>query len=157
MKSVVILLFFVFGCSKVELNYSKDHFSPILRVMQSKDLVELNKVFGKPDKKRIENENKRNEKIYSYNSSKSFGSITAYVDENSQKVLRMTFFFWADFDNYEYLKNRFKGYKWIETKEVDNNNHVVTDNRLVEIPELKIFFHYDNNSPKRKVMWIVFD
>lgn len=81
-----------------------------------------------------------------------------YLNKETNNLTHLTFFYWKDFDNYTALKERFKSYKWIESKLQDNpKSDILTDSYIVKIPEINMEFQYDNSAPKRKVMWIYFD
>ena len=122
--------------------------------MKTRTTADLVRYYGKPDEISGPEQDK-NLQIFRYKDSR----IDAYVDKsNKDKISHLTFFFFEDFDNYIYLKKRFKNYKWIEEKLPDDkSSHVMTDRYLVKVPEVKMQFEYDNHAPKRKVMWIYFD
>ncbi|HXH75737.1 MAG TPA: hypothetical protein VNJ08_12260 [Bacteriovoracaceae bacterium] len=150
------LCLLLFGACSLNGSHSnpKDNFDKIMAIMKTKSTAELIRYYGQPDEI-SEPEQDKNVLIFRYKDSR----IDAYVDKlNKNKVSHLTIFFFEDFDNYTYLKKRFKNYKWIEEKLTDDKSgHVMTDRYLVKVPELGMQFEYDNDAPKRKVMWIYFD
>lgn len=155
MKFLYICLFFFVACSlNSPLSQQQDDFDKIIAIMKTKSTAKLFRYYGKPDEV-SESEQNKNIQILRYKDS----MINAYVDKSKDdKISHLTLFYFKDFDNYTALKKRFKDYKWVETKLQDNpKSDVLTDLYLVKIPELNMEFQFDNNSPKRKVMWIYFD
>lgn len=136
------------------LDKKQDNFDKIIAVMKTRSTVELVKFYGEPDEV-SEPEQGKNIQIFRYKNSR----INAYIAKNDgKKISHLTIFFFEDYDNYSYLKKRFKDYKWLETKlQDDPKSDVATDLYLVKIPEIGMEFQYDNYAPKRKVMWIYFD
>lgn len=75
------------------------------------------------------------------------------LEFKNQKNYKFSLAFWGDFDAYPYLKNRFKGYKWIEVElPVRTNLDYAKEMHKVEISELGISFEYDNQDPQRRPM-----
>lgn len=122
--------------------------------MKTKSTEDLIRHYGKPTEI-SEPEQDINIQILRYKDSR----IDAYVEKsNKNKISYLTIFFFEDFDNYAYLKKRFKDYKWVEEKLPDDKSgHVMTDRHLVKVPEIGMQFEYDNYVPNRKVMWIYFE
>ena len=154
MKLIPVLLVLVLSCSFTQPGVSpKDDFDKILEIMQKKSVAELSKHFGPPDEIRGL-EQGSSFKILTYKKSR----IDAYLKtSNETQLSHLTLFFFEDFDNYTFLKKRFKDYTWVEKKIPDPVGDVATDLYLVSIPEIKMKFEYDNLAPKRKVMWIYFE
>ena len=155
MRSLYILFFLFVSCAlKGPLETKQDDFDKIISVMKTKSTVELVKHYGNPDEI-SESEKDKDIQIYRYKNSR----IDAYVDKlDRKKISHITIFFFEDFDNYAYLKKRFKDYKWLENKLQDNpKTDVATDLYIVKVPEIRMEFQYDNYAPKRKIMWIYFD
>ncbi len=155
MRFLHILLLLLAACSlKVPRVQQQDDFDKIINVMKSKTTAELMRYFGEPDEI-SESEQDKSVQIYRFNDSR----IDAYIEKHDkEKISHLTVFFFEDYDNYAYLKKRFKDYKWIESKlSDDSKSDVATDLYLVKIPEIRMEFEYDNFAPKRKVMWIYFD
>ena len=152
----LIFFLFILGCSNNSAypNKQMDEFDRIISVMKTRNVDDLQKLFGPPDDHKNDD---KNIEVFSYKETKGHSTITAYINKNDQKISRIWVFFWKDFDNYIYLKKRFKDYQWIEKKLPDSKGDVLTDSYLVTVPELKMSFEYDNYAPKRKVMWIYFD
>lgn len=142
------------ACSLNDHHSATDNFDKIIATMKTKSTADLIRYFGEPDEI-SEPEQAKGFQILRYDDSR----IDAYVEKtNRDKISHLTIFFFEDFDNYSYLKKRFKKYKWIEEKLPDDKTgHVMTDRFLVKVPELRMQFEYDNYVPKRKVMWIYFD
>ncbi len=155
MKCLIFFLF-ILGCSHNSAypNKQMDEFDRIISVMKTRNVDDLQKLFGPPDDHK---EDEKNIEEFSYKESAGHSTFTAYINKDDQKISRIWVFFWKDFDNYIYLKKRFKDYQWIENKLPDSKVDVLTDSYLVTVPELKMSFEYDNYAPKRKVMWIYFD
>lgn len=154
MKIIFAFFFLISSCAKITpLDQDTDKFNKIVDVMKTKSPEDLYQHFGKPDEISIESENP-DIQILKYKTS----LIDAYLDKQTHKLTHLTLFYWKEVDNYTSLKERFKNYKWIETQ-IPNNvkSDVLTDLYLVKIPEINMEFQYDNNAPKRKVMWIYFD
>ncbi len=147
-------LLFLVACSFNAHHSAKDNFDKIIATMKTKSRADLIRYFGKPDET-FEPEQSKSFKILRYKDSR----IDAYVEKsNDNTISHLTIFFFEDFDNYSYLKKRFKNYKWVEEKLPDDKSgHVMTDRYLVKVPELRMQFEYDNYVPKRKVMWIYFE
>lgn len=148
-----LLLFVACSLNSPHSN-SLDNFDKIIAIMKTKTTEELFRHYGKPDEI-SEPEQGKDFQILRYKDSR----IDAYVEQsNKNKISHLTIFFFEDFDNYTYLKKRFKNYKWVETKFPDNpKSDVATDLYLVKLPEIGMEFQYDNYAPKRKVMWIYFE
>jgi hypothetical protein len=148
------LLFFVSCSPNGPHSNPQDIFDKIIAIMKTKSTEDLIRHYGNPDE--ISNpEQDRNIQILRYKDSR----IDAYVAKsNKKKISHLTIFFFEDYDNYAYLKKRFKDYRWIEKKLPDDKSgHVMTDRYLVKVPEIGMQFEYDNTAPKRKVMWIYFE
>jgi hypothetical protein len=154
MKFIHILSLLLISCSHItNLDNEHDIFQNIINVMTKKSIDELNSVFGKPDET-VEPTQDFKFKILRYNSKR----IDVYVDPIEDKISHLTLFYFEDFDNYLTLKKRFKDFKWVEEKILDDKSgHVLTDQYLVKLPEIRMQFQYDNYVPKRKVMWIYFN
>ena len=154
MRFIYICFFLFVACSlKDPIAKPQDDFDKIMLIMKTKSTADLIRHYGKPDEISVSEQDK-NVQIFRYNDAR----IDAYVDKsNKDEISHLTVFFFEDFDNYGYLKNRFKKYKWIEKKILDPVGDVATDLYLVTIPEVRMQFEYDNYAPKRKVMWIYFD
>jgi hypothetical protein len=155
MRYLYLLLLFLAACSlKSPHSKSIDNFDKIITIMKSKTTKELFRFYGKPDET-SEIEHNKNVQILRYKDPR----IDAYVEKSDKnKISHLTIFFFEDFDNYTYLKNRFQNYKWVEEKiSDDKSSHVMTDKYLVKVPEIKMQFEYDNFAPKRKVMWVYFE
>lgn len=157
MKLINIILFFLFTACSLNgpvANNEQDNFDKIITIMKTKSTEVLIRLYGEPDEI-SEPEQDKNIQIFRYKSSR----IDAYVDKSDRKKISyLTIFFFEEFDNYAYLKKRFKNYKWIENKLADDpKSDVATDLYLVKIPEIRMEFQYDNYAPKRKVMWIYFE
>lgn len=155
MRFLYILLLFLAACSsKVPRVQPQDDFDKIICVMKTKTTAELMRYYGEPDEI-SESEQDNSVQILRYKDSR----IDAYIEKSDKKkISHLTIFFFEDYDNYAYLKKRFKDYKWIESKlSDDSKSDVATDLYLVKIPEIRMEFQYDNFAPKRKVMWIYFD
>lgn len=154
MKALLVSLFLIGSCA--QMNSAKqagDEFEKIIIVMKSKSSQELYQYFGKPSEVAIDSKNS-NVSILKYKNP----LINVYLNKETNSLTHLTFFYWKDFDNYTALKERFKNYKWIESKVQDNpKSDVLTDSYIVKIPEINMEFQYDNNAPKRKIMWIYFD
>lgn len=132
----------------------QDNFDKIMAIMKTKSTEDLIRYYGKPNEI-SEPEQDKNIQILRYKDSR----IDAYVKKSDKnKISYLTIFFFEDFDNYAYLKKRFKDYRWVEEKLPDDKaGHVMTDRYLVKVPEIGMQFEYDNYVPKRKVMWIYFE
>lgn len=154
----LIFFLFILGCSSSNSYQSKqvDEFDRIISIMKTRNADDLLEVFGPPDKRESSKDDKNIEE-FSYKETLNHSTITAYFNKKDQKITRIWVFFWKDFDNYMYLKNRFKNYQWIEKALPESKGDVLTDSYSVSVPELRMTFEYDNYTPKRKVMWIFFD
>lgn len=154
MKIIMTFILFISSCTHTTSpTQSKDVFDKIIEVMQNKSPKYLYQYFDKPNEVLDDSEN-LNVKILRYKEP----LIDVYLNSKTNTITHLTLFFWRDLDNYVALKERFKNYKWIETKLPNNSkSDVLTDLYLVKIPEINMEFQYDNNGPKRKVMWIYFD
>jgi hypothetical protein len=155
MRSLYLCMLLFVACSlNGPHSNSLDNFDKIIAIMKTKSTEELIRYYGKPNEI-SETDQDKDVRILRYKDSR----IDAYVEEsNKNKISHLTIFFFEDFDNYTYLKKRFKDYKWIEEKLPNSTSgHVMSDRYLVKIPEIKMQFEYDNLAPKRKVMWIYFD
>ena len=150
MKILYIFLFLIISCSQTKPKApTEDVFDSIMAVMESRSLEDLYTHFGHPDEVMEES----TPRVLKYQTP----LIDVYLNEKSQ-ISHVTLFYWKDFDNYAALKSRFNKYTWIETKLADNSSgDVLTDLRLVRVPKINMEFQYDNYSPKRKVMWILFE
>lgn len=147
---ILILLMFSFGCSS-QLSHtdtSKDIFDKIIHVQKIATKNELIKTFGQPLEVRPEDDISE-EYVY-----KDFSTS---VSKSSGKVLGTSMPYWVNFDAYNFLKKRFKDYKWIETELPATATDVEEDKYKVELPELGITFEYDNQDPLRRPMWIFFN
>jgi hypothetical protein len=152
--SYLCLLLFVACSLKGPHTNPQDNFDKIMAIMKTKSTEDLIRSYGNPNEI-SEPEQDRSIQILRYKDSR----IDAYVEKsNIKKITHLTIFFFEDFDNYTYLKKRFKDYKWIEEKLPDDKyGHVMTDRYLVKVPDIGMKFEYDDLAPKRKVMWIYFD
>jgi hypothetical protein len=150
------IFFFLFVACSVNEPHPKqqDDFDKIMVIMKTKSTKALIQFYGEPDEI-TESDQAKNVQIFRYKDSR----IDAYVDTaERKKISHLTIFFFNDYDNYTFLKKRFKDYKWIDSKLTDDpKSDVATDLHLVKIPEIKMEFQYDNLAPKRKVMWIYFE
>ncbi len=153
MKIYLVILFaFLISCSTKEKNLIQlDEFDKILKIMKTKKTQSIYELLGKPTKIRQDDRDPGIE-IWEFDK-----SIEIHLTKIDKKVRFASMFFFRDFDNYTYLKKRFNNYVWIEKKLKDHVGDVATDMYSVEVPDLKIYFEYDNYSPKRKVMWIGFE
>ena len=151
-RFLFLSLFLFIGCSQSPV-HSRDDFDKIIAIMRTKSTSDLVNSFGKPDEiSNPEHDNKI--QILRYKKSR----IDAYVKKSTpDRITHLTLFFWEDFDNYIYLKKRFQKFGWTEKKLPDPIGDVATDLYQVTIPDIKMSFQYDNNAPKRKVMWISFE
>ena len=155
MRIWYIFLLLLTACASKGLQFQpKDDFDKIISVMKTKMTSELKRFYGEPDEI-FQPEQDKSVQILRYKNSR----IDAYIEKSDEKkISHLTIFFFEDYDNYSYLKKRFKNYKWIESKLPDDpKSHIATDLYLVKIPEIKMEFQYDNFAPKRKVMWISFN
>lgn len=154
MKLIHVFFLLIFSCSFGHPVASpKDDFDKIIEIMKTKSVSDLTKFYGKPDEIKVP-EQDTSFKILIYKKSR----IDAYIKtSNEKKLSHLTLFFFEDFDNYTFLKKRFRDYKWVEKKISDPVGDVATDLYLVTIPEIRMKFEYDNYAPKRKVMWIYFE
>ena len=155
MRPLYLCLLLFAACSlSVPQSSSLDNFDKIIAIMKTKATAELIRHYGEPDEI-SEPEQDNNIRVFRYKDSR----IDAYIEKsNKKKISHLTIFFFEDFDNYAYLKKRFKNYKWIEKKLPDNpRSDVATDLYLVKLPEIGMEFQYDLHAPKRKVMWINFE
>jgi hypothetical protein len=155
MRFLYVFFFLYVACSvKGPIPKQQDDFDKIIAIMKTKTTAALIQYYGKPDEISVSEEDK-NIQIFRYKDSR----IDAYVDKSDLKnISHLTIFFFEDYDNYSYLKKRFKDYMWLENKIPDHSKgDVATDLYLVKIPEIRMEFQYDKYAPKRKVMWIYFD
>lgn len=155
MSSLYLCLLLFVACSlKGPHSNPLDDFDKIMAIMKTKSTEDLIRSYGKPNEI-SEPEQDSSIQILRFKDSR----IDAYVEKsNIKKITHLTIFFFEDFDNYTYLKKRFKDYKWIEEKLPDDKyGHVMTDRYLVKVPDIGMKFEYDNLAPKRKVMWIYFE
>ena len=150
---ICLLLFVACSLTSPDSN-SLDNFDKIIAIMKTKSTEELFRYYGNPDEI-SEPEQDKDVRILRYKNAR----IDAYVQKSNKNIIsHLTIFFFEDFDNYTYLKKRFKNYKWIEAKLPDNpKSDVATDLYLVKLPEIRMEFQYDNHASKRKVMWIYFE
>lgn len=157
MKYLIFFLF-ILGCSSNNSYQDKqvDEFDRIISIMKTRNSYDLLDLFGPPEK-REDSKDDKNVEEFSYKQTSDHSTITAYFNKKDRKISRIWVSFWKDFDNYTYLKKRFKNYQWIEKKLPDAKGDVLTDLYLVTVPELNMTFEYDNYAPKRKVMWMFFD
>lgn len=155
MRFLNLCLLLFISCSLNDFHSSpRDNFDKIIAIMKTKTTEDLFRFYGDPDEISEDQLDKRT-RILRYKNSR----IDVYLEKSHKnKISHLTIFFFEDFDNYTYLRKRFKNYKWIETKLTDNSkSDVVTDLYLVKLPEIGMEFQYDNHAPKRKVMWIYFE
>jgi hypothetical protein len=139
---------------KPSFNIEHDDFDKIIEIMKTKSVTALKNQYGTPDEIKVPEQDLAF-KIWTYKNER----IDAYIKSSDEKrISHMTLFFFENFDNYSYLKKRFKNFSWIETKLPDDKSgHVMTDRYQVRVPEINMTFEYDQLSPKRKVMWINFE
>lgn len=141
------------ACSEIVPSLNEDVFDKIISVMKDKSPSSLYQYFGSP---LVINEDPEDSNIQILRYKELL--IDAYLLKKENKLSHLTLFYWKDFDNYTALKKRFGSYTWIEKKVPRNpKSDVFSDIYYVSIPELNMNFEYDNNAPKRKVMWIYFE
>jgi hypothetical protein len=155
MKLLILYLLLITGCAHEQSHSNtQDQFDKIIKVIKSKSKSDLISVFGEPNEI-SESKNNKNLNILKYKDER----IDVYLDKSpGDKISHITLFYFKDYDNYAALKKRFEKYQWVEEKIPQNKTtHVSVEKYLVKIPEIGMQFEYDNNSPKRKVMWIYFE
>lgn len=138
------------GCSShlSHTDSSRDIFDKIIHVQKIATKDDLIKTFGQPLEVKPEDDISE-EYVY-----KDFSTS---VSKSSGKVLGTSMPYWVNFDAYNFLKKRFKDYKWIETELPATTTDVEEDKYKVELPQLGITFEYDNQDPLRRPMWIFFN
>lgn len=141
------------SCSTLKLKQG-DEFDNIITIMKSRSPDSLSLYFE--NEKKTEKVEMNYRKI-SYPLTDKHSLIDVFVDLKTNKITRIAVFFWKDFDNYIYLKNRFEKYKWIEEEVEVKAGDVLSELYKVKVPALGMNFTYDNYAPQRKVMWIFFE
>ncbi len=149
MKTIFLLLIMsLTACSKLPSHTTdvqakfQDEFEQILYIMKYNFKDSALKVFGVPDK--ISNSlAEKNIEIIEYK--KPF--IKIHLDTLTDKIVLINYFYSKDFNDYKNLKQRFKNLEWKENK-LQDSDHVITDRYFVTVPEIKMSFEYDKESPK---------
>jgi len=133
---------------------NKDIFEKVFHLKKSQNFSEVTSLFGIP-KGITRHESEPEIDNYYFEKSGDNPSINIFVDRKTKVMKSFAITFWADVDGYDYMKERFKGYKWIETELPSKAIDYVEEMNRVEIPELGIVFDYDNQDPLRRPMWII--
>ncbi len=153
-KNLIILLLLI-SCSTTKEKRNKDIFDKLLHVQKSHQVETLDSVFGKPTKITI---NRNKEKVYEYRKNNENVRFDVFVTNDEKKVEAIMLYFWKkEFDNYTFLKDRFKDYKWVEVELPFVKTDVENEPRKVTIPDLGITFEYDNQDPLRRPLHIFFE
>lgn len=154
MRALMFFLLLLIGCStgSKESYPQLDEFDKITSIRKSNSTKDLEKFFGIPEKI----EDTPSTRLYSFPQKSNQRPIRVFVSKTTNKITTIALNYWVDFDAYEQLKQRFKGYRWIETSVSSNAVDVVEELKEVSLPEQGISFQYDNQDPLRRPMWIFF-
>jgi hypothetical protein len=160
MSRLILLIFIVLstGCTFSRENKGKDLdiFEKIFLVRKTQDPEELEAYFGKPVEIKPSHGDPSFDTYY-FQKTTDHPSMYVFINKHTKKIKSFSVTFWGHFDAYPYLKNRFKGYQWIETElPIRTNLDYAEEIHRVEIPELGISFDYDNQDPLRRPMSIFF-
>lgn len=153
MVKYIFTLLILFSCAS-NTNKQLGQFQFILKLLKANDHKMLISRYGKP------NETSTNEQsvleFYEF-PDKDQHTFQVLWDQQRKKVKSVQVFLWANFDNYEYLKQKFGQYKWIEKKKkLTTKNHYIGDIREVSIPEIKAGFEYQADATNRKILFVNF-
>lgn len=150
MKIALIILFTLFS-SCTHKKSQRDIIDKLILLHKTDNIKDLKFMFGEPDD--IKKDPRVPSEITWFYSKFRFESG---INPKTNKIVGSVLYFWKDFDNYAYLKKRFKNYKWIEEELPPLQTHYANDPRKVQIPDLGITFYYDDQDPQRRVMEIYF-
>lgn len=150
MKVILIAAFALF-ISCAHHNEKQDTIDKLIFVHKTDKVQDLKEMFGEPDE--IKADPRVPTEITWYYRKFNFESG---ISPKTNNIIGTALYFLGDFDHYEYLKKRFEQYAWTETKQPPLKTDYSNDPRKVEIPELGIIFHYDNQDPQRHVTEIFF-
>ena len=152
---LLLVLIMAIACTRGARNPlgERDIFEKVFYLKRNQTIEDVQLIFGKP-RTITQHESEPHIDNYYFEKNDENPSVNVFFNRDSKKILSFAITFWGDFDGYEYLKERFKGYKWIETPIPSKLIDVVEEVRKVEIPEVGVTFEYDNQDPLRRPMWI---
>ena len=151
----VLVLFLAFGCSnsKTLTPQSRDIFDIVFDLKKNPQIDRAKQFLGQPTSIELRDP-QENIDDYFFEKKGDIPSMNLFVDRANGKIVSYAIVFWAQIDGYEYMRERFKGHKWIETALPSKAVHHPEDLNRVEIPDLGIIFDYDNQDPLRRPLWI---
>jgi hypothetical protein len=143
MKIILIFLAVtLLSCTHKEIDPRKDIIDQLISLRKTNSINDLKAMFGEPEE--IKSDPRVPSEITWFYKKHLF---EVGVSPKTNKILGTALYFWKDFDNYKYLKERFKNYKWEEHKlPTPKGLDYASDLRKVVIPELGITFEYDDLS-----------
>jgi hypothetical protein len=145
----VAILTLIISCAHHE--EKRDTIDKLIAVHKSDEIQELKMMFGEPDE--IKSDPRiPTETTWFYRRL----NFECGISTKTNKIVGTALYFSGDFDHYAYLNKRFGKYEWNEIKQPPIQADYANDPRKVEIPELGIVFHYDNQDPQRHVTEIFF-
>lgn len=147
---ITILSLLMVNCSAPAKKESKKDIFEELLSLKGKTRKELISILGNPQESKID---KNQEETLTFKKDYTFD---IFLDSKNIVQSASLWFWQKGFDNYLFLKKRFKGYKWEEKELPPIQSDYVNEPYEVKIPELGIEFEYDNQDPQRRPMNIFF-
>ena len=143
------ILALVISCAHHE--EKQDTIDKLITVHKTDEIKDLKAMFGEPDE--IKSDPRvPTETTWFY---RKF-NFECGISTKNNKIVGTSYYFSGNFDHYAYLRKRYSKYTWNEIKQMPIQADYANDPRKVEIPELGIVFHYDNQNPQRHVTEIFF-
>ena len=112
MIKYIPLLIILLSCTSTRTK-ELDQFQFVLKLLENNDHRMLISKYGEPTKT---TSNQQGILEYFELNNKDQHTFQVLWDKQLKQVESVQVFLWGDFDNYEYLKQKFGKYKWIEKK-----------------------------------------
>ena len=152
MNKLTLIFLFLLGCSALRSGQN-DQIERILELKKANDPRRMTELLGKPEK--IESSDPILDAYY-FPKKDNEMPFKVFVNRKERSIETVALTFWVNFDAYDYLKKRFKRYKWLETPIPSKSVDSVEELYQVDIPELGITFQYNDQDPLRRPMWVFF-
>jgi hypothetical protein len=145
----VAILTLIISCAHHE--EKQDIMDKLIAVHKTDEIHDLKVMFGEPDE--IKSDPRVPAETTWFYRRLNF---ECGISKKTNKIVGTALYLSGDFAHYAYLKKRFGKYEWNEIKQIPIKTDYANDLRRVEIPELGIVFHYDNQDPQRHAAEIFF-
>ena len=153
MRAILCLLIILCSCSAPGPQVQPlDTIDKLIAIHKTGDVKSLITFFNAP--KTITKQDSDKEVYAFITDGHTDSNLEVLINSQTGKIIGSSLFYWENTDNYNFLKDKFKNYKWIETPIPSNSKDVLEEKFKVEIPEVGLTFEYDNQDPLRRVMWI---